>query len=417
MADRNETIFATLRDGRTSSWIRPHVSGADRLGQVISGTDVDAAIARFERFAPILRELFADGGWDGRVASELIAFAAPESESWWVKGDHALPMTGSIKARGGVHELLCIVETIALTKGLALDMLLTPEARAILGGHRVVVASTGNLGYSIGVVGRAFGLKTEIHMSADAKMWKKDRLRDIGADVVEHACDYSETIARARAAAAGRHDTTFVDDEGSRHLLTGYAAAADELACQLEARGIRVNAETPLVVYLPCGVGGAPGGITYGLKRRFGASVATVFVEPVASPCVMVALASGGVLPPSVYQYGCDNDTIADGLAVPRASSLVLDAVGEAIDAVVAVTDSAMLDWVRKAWHQSALRLEPSAAAAFAAHAPFCLAAASEPEWPRLDKATHLFWATGGSKVPEPEFAALLSPDLADAQI
>lgn len=415
MHDRNKDCLAALREGKTGTWIRPRISGADALGHVISGGDVDAAAERFVRFAPILTMLFTSGAWDGHIVSELLDFHGPDDANWLVKGDHALPMTGSIKARG-VHELLCIVEQIALSNNLSLDRLTTPEARSILGSYRVVVASTGNLGYSIGVVGRAFGLVAEIHMSADAKAWKKDRLRDIGADVVEHACDYSETIARARVAAENRRDTMFVDDEGSRHLLTGYAVAADELARQLDARGVRVDAETPLVVYLPCGVGGAPGGITYGLKRRFGDAVATVFVEPVASPCVMVALASGLASPPSVYQFGCDNGTIADGLAVPRASALMLDAVGEAIDAVVAVTDSAMLDWVRTAWNRSALRLEPSAAAAFAAHAPFNLAAKHEPEWPRLDRATHLFWATGGSKVPDPEFTALLSPDYADAE-
>lgn len=409
ISDESDCVIA-LREQRAAVWLRPRIAGAEALSSLFTAVEVAAARARFTRFEPVLAGLFAQGGWDGRIRSELFDFPAPDGAgTWLVKGDHALPITGSIKARGGVHELLCIIERIAKAHGLAIDDLTSSAARAVFSRHRVVVASTGNLGYSIGMVGRALGLGTEIHMSSDAKAWKRHRLRELGATLVEHECDYSETMVRARTAAAARTDTIFVDDENSRDLLAGYAVAADELAQQLDARGIVISAERPLIVYLPCGVGGAPGGITYGLKRRFGTRVVVVWVEPLASPCVMVALASGGSCAPSVYDYGCDNDTIADGLAVPRASELVLAIVGDAIDAAVAVPDTAMLEWLRIAWHTNRLKLEPSAAAGFAAYAPFIDAGRASSEWPDLNNAVHLFWATGGSKVPEPEFGALLS--------
>ena len=395
-----------------ATWLRRSVAGADSISEVVTALDVAAAAQRFARFEPILARLFPDDGWNGRICSALLDFPADaEAGRWLVKGDHALPMTGSIKARGGVHEVLCIVEHVAQKSGLAIDLLTTEAARRIFAHHTVVVASTGNLGFSIGVVARAFGFAAEIHMSADAKKWKKDRLLELGASLVEHDCDYSETIARARQAASVRADAFFIDDETSKDLLAGYAVAADEVAEQIEQRGLRIGPDRPLVVYLPCGVGGAPGGITHGLKRNFGANVVVVFVEPTASPCMMVALASGSALAPSVYEFGCDNDTVADGLAVPRASDLVLSAVGNAIDAVVAVPDAAMVRWVRQAWSTAGLRLEPSAAAAFAAHETFMGAATGQPGWPGLENAVHLFWATGGSKIPDPEFIALLGDE------
>lgn len=397
--------LVALRTGHDAVWLRDSVSDATAVAPLITPAEVAAAASRMSQFVPLLARLFPVHGWDGCIRSALLD--GPPGSGWLVKGDHDLPVTGSIKARGGIHALLHVIEQIALQDDLPLDLLTEQAGRAILSRHTVVVASTGNLGYSIGCFARAFGLGAEIHMSAEATPWKKDRLRAIGARVVEHVCDYSETLDRARAAAT-RARAWLVDDERSRDLLTGYAVAADELANQLAERRIVVDDRHPLIAYLPCGVGGAPGGITHGLKRRFGRDVVTVFVEPLASPCMLVALASGRGSAASVYDYGCDNVTIADGLAVPRASKLVLDAVGDAIDAVVAVPDTAMIEWVGNAWRSAKLRLEPSAAAAFAAFAPLRNAIVQKPAWPTLDDATHLFWATGGSQLPDEEFSAIL---------
>jgi D-serine dehydratase len=256
------------------------------------------------------------------------------------------------------------------------------------------------------LVARAFGMAADVHMSHEAKFWKKERLRQLGATVFEQDCDYAETVARARAAALGSPRSTFVDDENSRDLLTGYAAAANELKVQLDQRRIIPSSERPIVLYLPCGIGGAPGGITLGIKSLYGKNAICVFVEPVASACVMVALASGSSEPPSVYDYGMNNCTLADGLAVPRASRFVMESVGDAVDAVVAVEDSDMLAWTRRAWREAGHRVEPSAAAAFAAIKPF-LTAAKSRGW-ATEKAIHIAWTTGGSRLPDKEFALLL---------
>jgi D-serine dehydratase len=132
-----------------------------------------------------------------------------------------------------------------------------------------------------------------------------------------------------------------------------------------------------------------------------------VFVEPIASACVLVALSAGQGAPLSVYKVGLDNQTIADGLAVPLASKLVLSSIGASIDAVAAVTDDSMLDWVRRAWSDCRLRLEPSAASGFAA-LPLFIEALENAGTPLPQGATHVVWTTGGSQLPEDQFAALL---------
>ena len=403
-----------LRRGEAAVWLRDYARPS-----AITMADVADAQARFRRFEPALRRLSPEAGWDGRIRSPLIDFEPQQPaplHRLLVKSDHALPLTGSIKARGGVHELLCQVERIALREGILTsempyDELISTAARDCFSRHQIVVASTGNLGFSIGLVSRLFGLQVEVHMSREAKSWKKDRLRNLGAEVVEHECDFNETVARARRACVGRARSHFVDDETSRELFLGYATAAHELAEQLADRGIRIGFERPLFVYLPCGVGGAPGGVTFALKHTFGKACVSVFAEPVGAASMFAAMSSGGTTPVHISTLGLRSDTFADGLAVPSASPLVLGVVGNMIDAVVAVPDDAISTWIRRAWQDGGLRLEPAAAAGLAALGPFLDAANAAPPESTLShwqNAVHVVWATGGSLLPDHEFLSLL---------
>jgi D-serine dehydratase len=411
----NDAASQKLRAGLPAVWLRPVTATA--VNQTpIQPEEIRAAQERLARFRPVLAALFPATSWDGRIRSALRDYPRQGGlPPLLVKTDHDLPMTGSVKARGGVYELLCRIESLAVSGGLvqpgeSLAPLLTPAARELLARHRVVVASTGNLGFSIGLVARAFGLEAEVHMSHDAKAWKKERLRRTGANVIEHPCDYTQAVARARTAAQAS-GSYFIDDESSRLLFVGYTTGATELAEQLQQRGLTIGPDRPLVVYLPCGVGGAPGGITAGLKTIYGGAVRCVFVEPVASACVFAALAVGKGSPVSVYDIGLDNDTIADGLAVPMASELIMKSVGASIDAAVAVTDASMLDWVRRSWDLAGLRLEPSAASGFAA-VPLYLEAARGAGVAPPEDAVHVVWTTGGSQLPEDQFAALLRTEV-----
>lgn len=417
----SEDIVARLRKGLPACWLKTGLRAAPKAKDPASEA-INVASARWQRFAPVLAQACNIPSWDGVVRSPLRRY--PRSPDWpqslYVKCDHALPITGSVKARGGVYEVLCLAERIAAGNGLlnAGDgrylSLLEEPARKALGSWTVVTASTGNLGFSVGVMARALGLKAEIHMSMDAKQWKKDRLRQIGACVVEHATDYTGTLAAARTGKPGerRH---FIDDEASLDLFMGYTCGGMELASQLKDLDIEISERQPLFVYLPCGVGGAPGGITYALRAAFGPAVVCIFVEPVASACMLLALDKGRGEPQSVYDYGLDNRTDADGLAVSRASGLVLQKVGEDIDAVVALPDAMMRAAVRRVWAEAGLRLELSAAAGFAAIEPLhdvlkqTRATQLNPIWRRFDSGLHVVWTTGGSMLPEEEFVHLLA--------
>jgi D-serine dehydratase len=398
-------------------WINPHRRPAAQVLAAldVSAADVAAAQALWTRAAPLLARLFPElRASGGRIASELLPLPAALSPAQglrpparaFVKADHALPVTGCIKARGGVFEVLWYAFEVARAMGFAADdagRLVEAPWPERFSRHTILVGSTGNLGFSVGLAARALGFQAEVHMSADAKAWKKERLRRLGVRVVEHAGDYGAAVAAARHAAATAPRAHFVDDESSRHLFVGYATAAAEIAQQLRSAGVTADDAHPLRVYLPCGVGGAPGGVTTGLKQVFGDAVHCVFVEPVQSPAMLVQLACGPARPVSVYEAGLTNRTLADGLACATASQFAARVVAPLVEAVVTVRDADMLRWVGALWREAGLRLEPSAASAFEA----CSFAERHAALPPA--ATHVLWTTGGALLPDEVFEDLLA--------
>lgn len=431
-------FLQTLRNAEPVLWLRPGPADCRVDAPADTGLTTDqiaAAQARFDRFAPLLAELFPElRDSEGAIESPLLrtptmqtALGLPEKQgTLWIKADHALPVAGSIKARGGIHEVLEFAESVALREGLIQSgddyrKLAEPAARACFARYQVAVGSTGNLGLSIGVMASALGFRAAVHMSADAKAWKKARLRARGVEVVEHSGDYERAVAAGRAQVQADSYGYFVDDERSASLFMGYAAAALHLRAQLDAAQILVDAQHPLFVYLPCGVGGAPGGIAYGLRQVLGEHVHCFFAEPVQSPCFLVRMMAGhGQLPglpaaPSVYDVGLHNRTEADGLAVPRASELAYGAVGGMLSGVYTVADQTLFDDLIRLHDTEGIRIEPSAAAGFSGPRHICLSAtghaylAEHGLLAQMPQSTHLVWTTGGLFVPDEEYARFLN--------
>ena len=250
-------------------------------------------------------------------------------------------------------------------------------------------------------MGAALGFKVTVHMSADAKEWKKELLRKKGVTVIEYESDYGKAVEAGRKQSQSDPNSYFVDDEQSKVLFLGYSVAAYRLKEQLEAKGLIVDNEHPLIVYLPCGVGGAPGGITFGLKQVFGDNAYCFFAEPTHSPCMLLGLMTGNHEKLSVQDYGLDNKTEADGLAVGSPSGLVGRMVGKWIDGVFTVEDEELFPVLTMLWDLQGIRIEPSAAAGFLG--PCRILSDRENGYSEIFKvgSTHIFWATGGLLVPE----------------
>ena len=257
----------------------------------------------------------------------------------------------------------------------------------------------------------SLGFRAVVHMSVEARAWKKTLLRRHGVSIVEHPGDYTSAVKAGREAARGDPFAYFVDDENSPLLFLGYSVAALRLKGQLAGMGIKVDATRPLVAYLPCGVGGAPGGICFGLKHVFGDAIHCVFVEPVEAPCFLLGMLAGFEREVSVYDIGLSLATQADGLAVSSPSGLAGRMVRRLVSACGTVTDNDLFRFVYLLEASTGIRIEPSAAAGFAGLA-MLYASETGKEYRarhaldrRGDSLTHLVWTTGGSLAPENEYA------------
>ncbi len=399
------------------------------MASSISYVDMERTADRLHRFGPLLAELFPEvAQFGGMIESDLISIPSfaralshpPEAGALWIKADHALPIAGSIKARGGIHEVLEFAEKLALDHGLIDSdsdylQLGLPKARALFGRYQVAVGSTGNLGMSIGTIAAALGFKAVVHMSFNSKKWKKDRLRKLGVQVIEHAGDYEKAVDAGRREAEADPYSYFVDDERSLSLFLGYSVAALRLQSQFHQSGIGVDARHPLFVYLPCGVGGAPSGIAFGLKQIFGDHVHCFFAEPTASPCFLVRMLHPDHAGISVYDIGLDGNTEADGLAVPRASELAIDMMWPLLSGVFTVKDDDLFRSLYLLNETEGIKIEPSAAAGF--NGPQMLLnseagrhyLAANNLTNKMSGATHLLWSTGGLFVPDDEYVGFLA--------
>ena len=422
-------IISRLRNLKETCWLNPRRLPTEKALSACPLTleDVQEASARLDRFADYFREVFPETDhMDGRLESPLRSIPSMQKclegefncslpGNLWIKLDSHLPISGSIKARGGIYEVLATAERIALKhgvlhKGDPYRIFASQAFHDLFAQYSIAVGSTGNLGLSIGIMSAKLGFKASVHMSSDARQWKKDMLRSKGVQVVEYESDYSTAVAEGRKLAENDPFCHFVDDENSQTLFLGYAVAAFRLEKQLKDAGITVDAQHPLFVYLPCGVGGGPGGVAFGLKLVFGDAVHCFFAEPTHACCMLLGMSTGLNSDICVQDIGLDNHTIADGLAVGRASGFVGSVMTPFMSGCYSMEDDRMYHFLAQLADTEGLWLEPSALAGM--YGPVLLkkdpefssypaAAGLSPEV--MQQATHIVWATGGSMVPPDE--------------
>ena len=397
----------------------------------ITDEQIKEAEDRLIRFAPFIKKAFPETEiTNGIIESPLEPIFNMQKElekkyntkipgKLYLKMDSHLPVAGSIKARGGVYEVLKHAEDLAIAAGMLsknddYSILTEEKFKKFFSGYKVQVGSTGNLGLSIGITSAALGFEVIVHMSADAKQWKKDMLRSKGVKVIEYADDYGKAVEEGRKNSDADPKSYFVDDEKSLNLFLGYTIAALRLKKQFDEKGIVIDEEHPLIVYIPCGVGGAPGGVAYGLKRIFKDNVYVFFIEPTLAPCMVLGLATGLHEKISIRDVGIYGITHADGLAVARPSGLVSELMDSLLSGEFTLDDYKLYDYLRCLNQTENKKIEPSSCAAFEGPVELLKNLESKEYIEKrigknIENSYQICWATGGRMVPKEDMDKFLT--------
>jgi threonine dehydratase len=217
----------------------------------------------------------------------------------------------------------------------------------------VVAASGGNHGLAVAFAARKLGVPARIFVPSVAAATKRERIREMGAELVIAGERYADALAASRefAAASGAREI-HAFDQPETLLGQGSVALEIEQQCGTPAQGNGLD--TVLVA-----VGG--GGLIGGMAAWSAGRMRLVAVEPRTAPTLYRALEAGK---PVDAEAG---GVAADSLAPRRVGELMFPLAQKFVERAVLVEDDAIREAQRALWKVMRVVAEPGGAAAFAA--------------------------------------------------
>jgi threonine dehydratase len=284
---------------------------------------------------------------DIRAAAERIRGVAvrtpllPWDERTWLKPESLQPV-GAFKMRGAYNKLAS----------------LTDAERA----RGVVTYSSGNHAQAVARAARLLGARAVIVMPDDAPRVKVEGVRRDGAEIIFTGPGSEERHEIALALVAER-GYTMVEPYDDPAIIAGQGTI-----------GLEIVEDLPGVtsVLVPVSGGGLSAGVATAVKLLRPAA-RTIGVEPELAADAKESLERGELVSWPGEQT---NRTMADGLRTQSLGPLPFEHLRRYLDSVVTVSEDEIADAMRALANRARLVIEPSGAAAMAAH----LAGRAEPE-------------------------------------
>ncbi len=240
-----------------------------------------------------------------------------------------LQKTGSYKPRGALVRLAQLADA---------------EKR-----RGVIVMSAGNLGQGVAYAARRAGVRCWVVMLETASVAKIHATRGYGAEVILHPdpATWFDRVEELRS----RHGAIVVDPWADAALIAGYGSIGSEILEDCP------DVET---VVVPVGGGTLISGIASAIKSSRPA-VRVVGVECSSGRLVHESVMAGRPLRLT------RTPSLADGLASPTTSDLVVEMVRRWVDDLVAVSEDEIRDAMRGLLQRGKLLVEGAGAVAVAA--------------------------------------------------
>ncbi len=257
----------------------------------------------------------------------------PWDERTWLKPESLQPV-GAFKMRGAYNKLAS----------------LTDAERA----RGVVTYSSGNHAQAVARAARLLGASAVIVMPDDAPRVKVDGVRRDGAEIVFTGPGSEERHEVALALVAER-GYTMVEPYDDPAIIAGQGTI-----------GLEIVEDLPGVtsVLVPVSGGGLSAGIATAVKRLRPAA-RMIGVEPELAADAKESLERGELV---TWPGEQTNRTMADGLRTQSLGPLPFEHLREFLDEVVTVSEEEIAEAMRALAHRARLVIEPSGAAAMAAH-------------------------------------------------
>jgi len=307
-----------------------------------------------------------------RAAAELIRGVAvrtpllPWDDGVWLKPESLQPV-GAFKMRGAYARI----------------SVLSPQERE----RGVVTYSSGNHAQAVARAARLVGVRAVIVMPEDAPPIKVAGVERDGAEIVRCGPG-SDERQRIALGLADEQGLTIIPPYDDPLIIAGQGTCGLEIAEELP---------TVTSVVVPVGGGGLISGVAAAVKA-LAPGVHVIGVEPEDAADAAESLARGEIVSWPAERTG---RTIADGLRVQSLAPHTFVHMRLFVDEMIAVSDDELREAMRRLARDARLVIEPSGAAAMAAHL-------SGRITPRPDDSARVIVLSGGNVDPQ-TFLEILS--------
>src|SRR5918999_3858509 len=257
----------------------------------------------------------------------------PWDEDTWLKAESLQPV-GTFKSLGAYNKLASL-----------------SDAERARGG---VTYSSGNHAQAVARAARLLGAKAVICMPDDAPRIKVDGVRRDGAEIVFTAPG-SEERHRVALELVERHGYVMVEPYDDPQIIAGQGTAGLEIAEDLPA---------VTSVLVPVSGGGLSSGVATAVKA-LAPHARITGVEPELAADAKESLEIGELV---TWPSERTNRTMADGLRTQSLGPLPFEHLRRYMDEIVTVSEAEIADAMRQLARRARLVVEPSGAAAMAAH-------------------------------------------------